>query len=46
MSKERLIEIAETLEDVISDGVFDIHSEKENAITEAIKILYDKADEV
>lgn len=44
MTKERLMEIVEELEDIISEEVFTVYSEEEQAIQEAINILYSKYD--
>lgn len=46
MTKERLLEITKELEDIISEEVFTVYSEEEQAIQEAINILYGKYDDM
>lgn len=46
MTKDQLLEIVESLEDVTIEEVFPEYSEEEKAIQDAIKILYQKIDEM
>lgn len=46
MTQERIIEIAEELENIINESVFDVYSEEEKTVQEAINLLYRKADDM
>lgn len=46
MTKERIIEIAEELEDIINESVFNIYSEEELLIQETIHLLCRKVGDM